>query len=111
MEGEPIKERKQEFEGRKIALEELGQALQLAKKGVDQVRQSRQAGEDKYSHIAEEDIKKVEKTIQEKWQWLEEKRAVLAGTPRTVQAPVTVAQIRAEKQVIYSMNFFYCLQF
>lgn len=87
-----------EFEGRNHALEELAGALQLAKKGLDHIKAS--SGKDnKYSHLTEEEVKKVEKAVQEKWTWLEEKRVLLAGTPRTQPPPVTVAQIRGEKQV------------
>nr|XP_034171697.1 97 kDa heat shock protein isoform X1 [Osmia lignaria]XP_034171698.1 97 kDa heat shock protein isoform X1 [Osmia lignaria] len=99
--GEPIKERRMEFEGRNHALEELAGALQLAKKGLDLIKAS--SGKDnKYSHLTEEEVKKVEKAVQEKWAWLEEKRVLLAGTPRTQPPPVTVAQIRAEKQSLDS---------
>ncbi|GAB1862009.1 Heat shock 70 kDa protein 4L [Camponotus japonicus] len=94
--GEPIKERRLEFEGRSHALEELAVALQLAKKGFDQIKASI-GKDDKYSHLTEEEVKTVEKTIQEKWTWLEEKRMLLASILRTQQPPVTVAQIRAEK--------------
>jgi len=73
-------------------------ALQLAKKSLDQIKMSN-GKDDKYSHLTEEEIKTVEKTVQEKWTWLEEKRILLASTLRTQQPPVTVAQIRAEKQV------------
>ncbi|KAL0107035.1 hypothetical protein PUN28_015529 [Cardiocondyla obscurior] len=97
--GEPIKERRSEFEGRSYVLEELAVALQLAKKSLDQIKISH-GKDDKYSHITEEEIKTVEKTIQEKWTWLEEKRILLASTLRTQQPPVTVAQIRAEKQAL-----------
>ncbi|KAL6422244.1 hypothetical protein ACFW04_010921 [Cataglyphis niger] len=100
--GEPIKERKLEFEGRSHALEELAVALQLAKKGLDQIKASI-GKDDKYSHLTEEEVKTVEKTIQEKWTWLEEKRMLLASLLRTQQPPVTVAQIRAEKQSLDSV--------
>ncbi|CAD1476099.1 unnamed protein product [Heterotrigona itama] len=100
--GEPIKERRMEFEGRGHALDELAGALQLAKKGVDLIRASN-GKDDKYSHLTEEEIKKVEKAVQEKWTWLEEKRVLLAGTPRTQQPPVTVAQIRGEKLTLDSI--------
>lgn len=100
--GEPIKERRMEFEGRNPALEELAGALQLVKKGVDLIKAS--SGKDnKYSHLTEEEVKKVEKAVQEKWAWLDEKRVLLASTPRTQQPPVTVAQIRAEKQSLDSI--------
>lgn len=87
-----------EFEGRTHALEELGGGLQLAKKGVDQIKLSAEK-DDKYSHITDEEIKKLEKVIHEKWMWLEEKRSILLSTPRTQQPPILVAQIRSEKQV------------
>jgi len=73
-------------------------ALQLAKKSLDQIKMSN-GKDDKYSHLTEEEVKTVEKTVQEKWAWLEEKRILLASTLRTQQPPVTVAQIRTEKQV------------
>jgi len=73
-------------------------ALQLAKKNLDQIKMLN-GKDDKYSHLTEEEMKTVEKTVQEKWTWLEEKRILLASTLRTQQPPVTVAQIRAEKQV------------
>lgn len=98
--GEPIKERRSEFEGRSHALEDLGKALQLAKKGLNQIEASI-GKDDKYSHLTEEEIKTVDKTIQEKWIWLEEKRMLLASLPRTQQPPVMVAQIRSEK---YSLD-------
>ncbi|XP_012287319.1 97 kDa heat shock protein isoform X2 [Orussus abietinus] len=94
--GEPIKERKIEFEGRNQALEELASSLQLAKKGLDQVKASR-GKDDKYSHLTDEELKTVEKAIQEKWTWLEEKRILFARVSRTEQPPETVAQIRSEK--------------
>ena len=92
-----------EFEGRTPALEELGGALQLAKKGLDQIRTAG-GKDDKYSHITDEELKKMERMIQDKWTWLEEKRAILSGTPRTQQPPILVSQIRAERQVI-TANF------
>ncbi|XP_014473842.1 PREDICTED: 97 kDa heat shock protein isoform X2 [Dinoponera quadriceps] len=97
--GEPIKERKSEFEGRSQALEELGGALQLAKKSLDQIKAANPK-DDKYSHLTEEEVKKIEKAVQEKWTWLEDKRMVLASISRTQQPPITVAQIRAEKQAL-----------
>ncbi|XP_026824176.1 97 kDa heat shock protein isoform X2 [Ooceraea biroi] len=99
--GEPIKERRVEFEGRAPALEELAGALQLAKKALDQMK-TLNGKDDKYSHLTEEEVKTVEKTVQEKWTWLEEKRMLLASTLRTQQPPVTIAHIRAEKQALDS---------
>lgn len=88
-------------------MEELAGALQLAKKGLDQMK-TLNGKDDKYSHITEEEVKTVEKTVHEKWTWLEEKRMLLASTLRTQQPPITIAQIRAEKQVSASKTFFAC---
>jgi heat shock protein len=87
--------RRLEFELHPTALEELASVLQLTRKAVDKYR----AGDERYSHLAESDIQKVEQSTEETHKWLEEKRVVLAGTPRTQNPPVTVSQIRQEKQV------------
>ncbi|KAK0177021.1 hypothetical protein PV328_001112 [Microctonus aethiopoides] len=97
--GEPIKERKNEFDGRTFALNELAGALQLAKKSYDHIKTS-QGKDDKYSHITEDEIKQVGKTIQEKWSWLDEAHAIFANTPRTQLASITVAQIRSAKMMV-----------
>jgi hypothetical protein len=102
--GEPIKTRRLEFELRPNVLEELACVLQLTRKAVDQYR----AGDDRYSHLAESDIQKVQQTAELTHKWLEEKRATLAGTPRTQNPPVTVAQIRQEKQVGAHSNHCLC---
>lgn len=86
-------------------MEDLASALQLTKKAADQVRASHAKKDDKFDHISEEEIKKVEQTIQEKWNWLEEKRVQLNQTPRTQQPPVYVNQIRSERQVGFDYIF------
>lgn len=96
--GEPIKERKVEFEGRNLALNELSVALQHAKMGYDQIKAS-QGKEDKYSHITDDELKQAGKAIQEKWTWLDEAHVIFAGTPRTQLPSITVSQIRSAKQV------------
>ncbi|XP_049861111.1 heat shock 70 kDa protein 4 [Schistocerca gregaria] len=96
--GEPIKMRRQEFEQRSWVLEEFGAALQLTRKAVDQWR----AGEERYNHLAEADMQQVEQKVEQCHRWLEEKRSQLASTPRTQNPPITVAQIRQEKQAFDS---------
>jgi hypothetical protein len=76
-------------------LEDLASVLFLARKAVDQYR----AGDERYSHLEESDIQKVQQSAEQTHKWLEEKRAALVGTPRTQNPPITVAQIRQEKQV------------
>ncbi|XP_014217744.1 heat shock 70 kDa protein 4L [Copidosoma floridanum] len=93
--GEPIKDLKVEFDGRGPAIDELAAALQIAKKSVDQIRSCK---DDRFDHITDEELSKVEKTIMDTWNWLEEKRIQLNQTPKTQQPPVYVNQIRSEKQ-------------
>ncbi|XP_011497950.1 PREDICTED: heat shock 70 kDa protein 4 isoform X2 [Ceratosolen solmsi marchali] len=99
--GEPIKQLKIEFEGRVPAMDELASALQLATKSVEQILLS-QGNDDKFNHITDDEIKKVQRTIQSKWSWLEEKRVLFSQTPRTQQPPVYINQIQAEKQSLNS---------
>jgi hypothetical protein len=87
-----------EYEGCGPAMDDLARALQQAMKDVEQIRSSH-GKDDKFDHITDEEVKKVERTIQSKWSWLEEKRILLNQTPRTQQPPVYINQIRAEKQV------------
>ncbi|CAB0036320.1 unnamed protein product [Trichogramma brassicae] len=98
--GEPIKDLRIEFETRGPAIEEMAHFLQIAKKTADQIRASHENKEGKWDHITLEEISKVDKCIQEKWTWLEEKRALLSKTPRTQQPPIYTNQIRTEKQSV-----------
>ena len=93
--GEPIKLRRVEFDLRPSALEDIAAALQLTRKALDLYR----GGDERYNHLAEADIQKVQQTTEQTHKWLEEKRAALAATPRTQNPPITVSQLRQEKQV------------
>ncbi|XP_063233931.1 heat shock 70 kDa protein 4 [Bacillus rossius redtenbacheri] len=96
--GEPIKARRAEWEQRGAVLDDLGASLQLARKAVDQWR----AGDERYCHLASEEVHKVEQAIGSTHRWLEEKRQLLAGTPRCHDPAVTVAAIRQERQTFES---------
>lgn len=92
--GEPIKSRRMEYEQREGVLEEFSLSLQLTRKAVDQYRN----GDERYSHLPESDIQRVQQAVENSYKWLEEQRSVLSGTPRAQNPPITVAQIRQEKQ-------------
>ena len=79
-------------------MDELSGALQIAKKGYDQIKASF-GKDDKYAHITDEDMKHASKTIQDKWTWFEDALTTFARTPRTQLPSITVAQIRSEKMV------------
>lgn len=102
--GEPIKQKKHEHDGRTPAINELAGALQIAKKGLEQIKVS-QGKDDKYSHLTDDDIKLVNKTIQEKSSWLEDARKVFVNTPRTQTASITIVEIQSAKQTLDSTVF------
>ncbi|XP_014280439.1 heat shock 70 kDa protein 4 [Halyomorpha halys] len=92
--GEPIKNRRMEFESRSAALEELSHCIQLSQKVVSQYR----AGDEKYNHLLPDEVTKVEEAICSAAKWLEEKRSALSSCPKTQDPPVTTVQIRSEKK-------------
>lgn len=97
--GEPIKEIKNEYEGRQAALNDLAATLQLTKKSYDQIKASK---DDKYTHITDEEIKILGNIVKEKWAWLEETHAIFSNTPRTQMPSVTLAQVRGVRQTVES---------
>ncbi len=86
--------RKYEFETRPAAIESLGQALQLATKVVDAFR----AGDERYSHLDEESVGRVEKAVADKRAWLDSRCADLAGLSKTLNPPVLATQFHSERQ-------------
>merc|ERR1711892_1138163 len=63
--GEAVKKRRHEFNERPGAINQFGQCLQLAQKAVD----SYKAGDDKFSHLDQAEVEKVQKAIGEKQEW------------------------------------------
>ncbi|XP_026764981.1 97 kDa heat shock protein isoform X2 [Galleria mellonella] len=93
-EGEPIKQRRLEFELRPGALDDFALAIQLANKAYDLYK----GGDAKYSHLSEADIQKVVEASKNALNWLESARQTLAHTPRYQVPPHTTHQIRQERQ-------------
>ncbi|CAG4940606.1 unnamed protein product [Colias eurytheme] len=93
-EGEPIKQRRLEFELRPGALDDFALAIQLTNKAVDQYK----SGDAKYAHLSEADIQKVCDASKSALNWLEGARQALAHAPRHLPPPHTTHQIRQERQ-------------
>jgi len=91
--GEPIQMRRVEFELRSAVFEDFQRCLQQGMKAVEQIR----ANNPKYAHLTDEDVKKVEQCVGNTYQWLEQARQKLATTPKHINPPVTIAEIRNEK--------------
>ncbi|XP_045459661.1 97 kDa heat shock protein [Melitaea cinxia] len=93
-EGEPIKQRRLEFELRPGALDDFALAIQLTNKAIDLYR----SGDAKYAHLSEADIQKVAEASKNALSWLESARQTLAHAPRHLPPPHTTHQIRQERQ-------------
>lgn len=76
--GEPIKKRKLEFESQPTLFEEFSSVLQLTQKAIDQYK----AGDEKYSHLEQSEIGKVQESTNYAWKWVEETRSKLKATSR-----------------------------
>ncbi|CAG9791940.1 unnamed protein product [Diatraea saccharalis] len=93
-EGEPIKQRRLEFELRPGALDDLALSIQLVNKAIDLYK----SGDAKYSHLSEADIQKVVEASKNALSWLESTRQTLAHAPRHQPPAHTTHQIRQERQ-------------
>lgn len=51
----------------------------------------------KYTHLTDEEVAKVDQAFQDCYRWLEQTRGKLAGAPKHLPPPITIAQIRQEK--------------
>ncbi|XP_013175136.1 PREDICTED: 97 kDa heat shock protein isoform X1 [Papilio xuthus] len=98
-EGEPIKQRRLEFELRPGALDDFALSIQLTNKAVDQFK----AGDAKYAHLSDADIQKVLEASKNALSWVESARQALAHTPRHQPPPHTTHQIRQERQSFESI--------
>lgn len=92
--GEPLKKRYKESLDRPQAFEDLGKSLQLIKKAVLQYAEN----DEKYNHLAQSDIDKVIKAVEEKERWFEEKSNLVSKMLKTEDPVVLVNQIRNEKE-------------
>jgi hypothetical protein len=55
------------------------------------------ANDPKFAHLTDEDVKKVDQAFKQSYQWLEQTRQKSVNAPKHLAPPVTVAQIRQEK--------------
>merc|ERR1712079_552661 len=91
--GEAAKKRKSEYEGRKMAVDALGHSLQMAAKVVELFK----AGDEKYNHLTDAEVDKVNKLIQEKSQWLNNAVGQLERLPKHSNPSTLNCQFISEK--------------
>jgi len=97
--GEAVKKRRHEFNERPAAINQFGQCLQLAQKAVD----SYKAGDEKFSHLDQAEVEKVQKAIGEKQEWFSRMCAEIQKLQKTSDPPVLASQFLQEKDSFWQM--------
>jgi len=92
--GEAVRRRRIEYEERPMAMNMMGQCLQLAQKAVDAYR----SGDEKYSHLDPAEVEKVQKMIQEKADWYGRVVSELSSLPKHVNPSTLASQFVQEKE-------------
>eukprot|EP00041_Stephanoeca_diplocostata_P012787 m.215273 g.215273 ORF g.215273 m.215273 type:complete len:848 (+) comp19089_c0_seq2:55-2598(+) len=90
--GEPVVARSTEASKRPEVIAAFQQSLVLCRKFLDQ----KAAGDEKYAHIADEDVKKVQDIFDLKEKWLNETTAKLNAQPKFEDPCATVNQFTQE---------------
>jgi heat shock protein len=93
---DPIKNRQIEYEGQNQAFNELGHAIQMSYKSVEQFR----SGDPKYDHLTETEILNISEQTEKTQKWFEEARNKLHGVNKTQDPPVKISDIRHEYQTL-----------
>ncbi|XP_023335188.1 heat shock 70 kDa protein 4 [Eurytemora carolleeae] len=97
--GESVKRRRREWEDRPAAMNQFGQCLQLAQKAVDSFK----AKDEKFNHLDEAEVSKVEKAIAEKSDWYQRMATEISKLSKTVDPPVLASQFIQEKDAFWNM--------
>jgi len=97
--GEAVKRRRHEFQERPNAINQFGQCLQLAQKAVDSYKE----GDEKFSHLDQAEVEKVQKSITEKQDWFNRMCGELQKLSKTSDPPVLASQFNQEKDSFWHM--------
>merc|ERR1712002_1116031 len=97
--GDAVKKRRYEFNERPGAINQFGQCLQLAQKAVN----SYKAGDEKFSHLDQAEVEKVQKAIAEKQEWFSRQCAEIQKLQKTSDPPVLASQFIQEKESFWHM--------
>lgn len=89
---DPIKLRHDEYEGQQQAFNDLGHAIQMSYKAVEQYR----SGDAKYDHLTETEMLNITEQAEKTQRWFEDARGKLSNVRKTQDPAVKVADIRHE---------------
>lgn len=92
----PIKARHFEYENQPNAFNDLGHAVQMARKSIHEFRTNTA----KYDHITEVEIINVSEATDRAQRWLEDNSGKLANSSKTIDPPVRIGDIRHELQTL-----------
>ncbi|KAK3696704.1 hypothetical protein QZH41_013052, partial [Actinostola sp. cb2023] len=92
--GDPVETRYKESLARPEAFNMLGKTIQQIRKVIDLIAQK----DEKYDHLTEEEIKKLQKAVKEKEDWFNSKSNAQAKVADTKDPAVLSVSILAEKQ-------------
>lgn len=93
---DPIKLRHDEYEGQQPAFNDLGHAIQMSYKAVEQYR----SGDPKYDHLTETEMLNITEQAEKTQRWYEDARGKLSNVKKTQDPPVKIADVRHEYNTI-----------
>ncbi|KAG5684109.1 hypothetical protein PVAND_013355 [Polypedilum vanderplanki] len=93
---DPIKARHDEYEGQQQAFNDLGHAIQMAYKAVEQFR----SGDPKYDHLTEAEMLNITEAAEKTQKWFDDARGKLSTVRKTQDPPVKLADARHEYQTL-----------
>lgn len=93
---DPIKIRCDEYTGQAQAFNDLGHAIQMARKAVEQYR----SGDPKYDHLTETEMLNISEQADKTQKWFEDARGKLSVVRKTQDPPVKVSEVRHEWQTL-----------
>lgn len=89
---DPIKLRHDEYEGQQQAFNDLGHAIQMSYKAVEQYR----SGDPKYDHLTETEMLNITEQAEKIQRWFEDARGKLSGVKKTQDPTIKISDVRNE---------------
>jgi heat shock protein len=93
---DPVKLRHDEYEGQQQAFNDLGHAIQMAHKAVQQYR----SGDPRYDHLTETEMLNITEAAEKTQKWFEDARGKLSTVKKTQDPPVKLVDARHECQTL-----------
>lgn len=93
---DPIKQRCHEYEHQPNAYDEIGHAIQMTRKAIDEYR----SGSQRYDHLTETEIINITEAADKAQKWLDESRNKFQRSLRTNDPPIKLTDIRHEHQTL-----------